>query len=266
MLKPPTMSAIKLFSFIILLSACGIKKPINVSKNPSSTVYNQMSEDLLTKLKADQNILEIQTKLVEVSDKQLYATLKTDEQKKSFWLNIYNAYIIAALNRSPEWYKDRGTFFSKHQVNIAGHLLSFDDIENGIIRKSQYKFGLGYVRRVWPSKFERKMRVNERDYRIHFALNCGANSCPPVRIYKPETVDAQLENTSKLYLQKYTTYNKKNNTVTTSSLTNWFKGDFGGKNGVIQILDGFNIIPKDTKPTIAYGNYDWTLNINNYAP
>ena len=259
------MSTVKIFLLIITLNACGIKKPINPSKNTTSTVYNQMSEDLLVKLKADENILDLQTKLVEVTDEQLFETLKTDEQKKSFWLNIYNAYVIAALKRNPEMYKDRGSFFTKHQVNIAGHLLSFDDIENGLIRKSQYKFGLGYIRRIFPSQFESKMRVNERDYRIHFALNCGANSCPPVRIYKAQTIDEQLENTSKLYLQKYTTYSNKNNTVFTSSLTKWFKGDFGGTNGVIQILQGFSIIPADSNPKVDYAAYDWTLNINNFA-
>jgi hypothetical protein len=265
MLKSKKMLSTKIFLCAILLSACGIKKPVNLTKNSTSTIYNQMSEDLLVKLKANENILDIQTKLVEVSDKQLYATFKTDEQKKSFWLNIYNAYIIATLKRSPELYKDRGSFFSKKQVNIAGHLLSFDEIENGMIRKSQYKFGLGYIRTPFVSDFERKLRVNERDYRIHFALNCGANSCPPVRIYKVQTIDAQLENTAKLYLQKNSTYNKKTNVVTTSSLTKWFKGDFGATDGVKQILKGFKIIPQESNPKIEYGNYDWTLNVNNFA-
>lgn len=30
------------------------------------------------------------------------------------------------------------------------------------------------------------------DPRIHFALNCGAASCPPIRIYTPESLDFGL--------------------------------------------------------------------------
>ena len=30
------------------------------------------------------------------------------------------------------------------------------------------------------------------DARIHFALNCGANSCPPIRIYEHEKLDQQV--------------------------------------------------------------------------
>ena len=31
------------------------------------------------------------------------------------------------------------------------------------------------------------------DPRVHFALVCGARSCPPVRVYSSETLDAELE-------------------------------------------------------------------------
>jgi len=31
------------------------------------------------------------------------------------------------------------------------------------------------------------------DNRVHFALNCGARSCPPVRYYTPETLDEDLD-------------------------------------------------------------------------
>ena len=77
-----------------------------------------------------------------------------------------------------------------------------------MIRKSQFKFGLGYIRTLFPSAFERHLRVEQRDFRIHFAINCGAKSCPPVRVYYPKTVNAQLENAAKVYLKDFTTYKK----------------------------------------------------------
>jgi len=38
------------------------------------------------------------------------------------------------------------------------------------------------------------------DPRIHAALNCGSNSCPPVGIYKSELIDTQLEESMKTFV------------------------------------------------------------------
>ncbi len=37
------------------------------------------------------------------------------------------------------------------------------------------------------------LAVNPPDPRIHFALNCGAASCPPIRVFKPASLEAGLE-------------------------------------------------------------------------
>ena len=76
--------------------------------------------------------------------------LTNDQAKKAFWINIYNGYIIAILKKDKSLFDDRGAFFKKKQINIAGNILSFDDIENGMIRKSQFKYGLGYVGKIFP--------------------------------------------------------------------------------------------------------------------
>ena len=34
-----------------------------------------------------------------------------------------------------------------------------------------------------------KVALSELDPRIHFALNCGARSCPPIRVYTEEKYD-----------------------------------------------------------------------------
>jgi len=33
----------------------------------------------------------------------------------------------------------------------------------------------------------------KRDPRIHFALVCGAKSCPPIKVYKPDNLDYALD-------------------------------------------------------------------------
>ncbi|TKB97724.1 DUF547 domain-containing protein [Pedobacter cryophilus] len=260
------MRIIIVIAFLISsIISCGIKRPNEVNKEIKSTVYNGWSENMLKNLKANKEVTDIQTKLANVTKDELNTILVLDEQRKAFWINIYNGYIIALLRKDKSLFDDRGAFFTKKQIKIAGETLSFDDIENGMIRKSQFKFGLGYVGKVFPPAFERQLRVKQRDFRIHFAINCGAKSCPPVRIYAAKTVNEQLQNATKMYLTDFTKYNKENNTVETSTLMSWFRGDFGGKYGTKKILKEFNLIPDDSNPNLTFGNYDWTLDINNFA-
>ena len=35
--------------------------------------------------------------------------------------------------------------------------------------------------------------LSKMDARIHFALVCGAKSCPPIRVYSPENLDEALQ-------------------------------------------------------------------------
>lgn len=258
----------KLLAILIVVSSvvsCGIQKPKETAEPISSTKYNDLSEQLLKNLKAGKSVEAIQNTLAKTTEDELESTLALDEQRKAFWINVYNGYIISILKKNKSLFEDRTAFFTKKQINIAGNLLSFDDIENGMIRKSQYKFGLGYVGKLFPPAFERHLRVKHRDYRIHFAINCGAKSCPPVRIYEAKTVNKQLQNATSNYLKKHTKYNQKANSVTTSTLTSWFRGDFGGKRGTKKILKELNLIPMDSNPSLEYGDYDWTLDINNFA-
>jgi hypothetical protein len=248
-----------------VFSGCGIQKPVILNNNIQSTIYNDLSEVMLRNLQSGKNIFDIQEKIASVSKDELYKVLVLDEQRKAFWINIYNGYIISILKNNKELFNDRGTFFTKKQINIAGELLSFDDIENGMIRKSQFKFGLGYIGKIFPPAFERQLRVKQRDFRIHFAINCGAKSCPPVRIYTAKTVNDQLNNAAISYLKANTKYSKENNSVETSTLMSWFRGDFGGKTGAIEILKKFNLIPNDSKPDLTFGDYNWALDLNNYA-
>lgn len=250
---------------IASVSSCGVQRPNGSDKRVESTKFNRLSEEMLNNLKANKSVAAIQKSLASIKEEELENDLALDEQRKAFWINIYNGYIIATLKNNKDKFNDRGAFFGKEQINIAGNMLSFDDIENGMIRKSQYKFGLGYIGKIFPPSFERHLRVKQRDYRIHFAINCGAKSCPPVRIYKAETVNDQLQQAAKAYLTNHTKYDNSEDTVETSVLTSWFRGDFGGKSGTKKILKEFKLIPEDSNPSLNYGSYDWTLDIDNFA-
>ena len=174
----------------------------------ASINFNTLSENLLKNIKAKKNTSEIRKQLANTTIATLENSLKTDEQKLAFWINIYNAYIQVILTENPDLYNNRSEIFNKDQIPIAKELVSFAKIEHGIIRKSQWPLGLGLIRKWFPNKFERKLRVDSRDFRIHFALNCGAKDCPPVAIYEADRLDEQLNKGTKNYLTKTSTYTK----------------------------------------------------------
>jgi len=225
--------------------------------------YLATAEEMLTAIKNKEDVTNFRKTFELANEDQLAAQLGTDEQKIAFWVNIYNAYIQDILYKNPEKYNDRGIFFKSKQIPIAGRLLSFADIEHGIIRRSQHEFFLGYLTRPFASDFEKKFRVKHRDYRIHFALNCGAKSCPPVAVYEWTRLSEQLDKSTKAYLSKFTVLKKDENTAYVTSLFSWFRGDFGGLDGIKNILLKFGLIP-DKDIRLKTSTYDWTLDLGNF--
>jgi len=233
--------------------------------SPNSEIsYIELSAQLLEKIIANQETASIQTQLATVSVEELSAQLSNDIQKKAFWINVYNAHIQIILNENPDLYKDRGAFFKKEQITIAGELLSFDDIEHGIIRSSTIKLSWGLLKNPFVGKYERTFRTDDTDPRVHFALNCGAKSCPLVAIYYPENFDKKIDAVVINFLKKETTYKKTENKVMITPLFSWFRGDFDGKNGIKKFLKNYQLIPEDSDPELIFIDYDWTLSLGNY--
>ena len=225
--------------------------------------YLLTSQEFLEDIR-DKKDVSAYLKIYEACDiDKLSGQLGTDDQKFAFWVNIYNAYIQVILSANPKKYEDRRTFFKEKQINIGGQWMSFADIEHGILRRSQHEYFLGYLTRLFPSSLEKKLRVSKRDYRIHFALNCGAKSCPPVAIYDWTRLDEQFDKSTKAFLNKFTSYKEDEKTAYVTSLFSWFRGDFGGIEGIKDILLKHQLIPaKNTRVKIS--NYDWTLDLGNF--
>jgi len=169
------------------------------------------------------------------------------------------------LRPNPEMYQDKRSFFKIKQIPIAGLKLAFADIEHGIIRGSQNEFFLGYVRKLFPPEYEKKLRVTQRDFRIHFALNCGAKDCPPVAVYTDANLDYELDYMSRKYLKSYSEIDNDKKEVRTAQLFSWFRGDFGGSDGIRKILVDYEVIPHSPKYRLYQKKYDWTLKLNNFV-
>ena len=230
----------------------------------SSNKLVQLSQDFMYAAKTGDETSGFIEQLKNISFDDLKTTIKTDDDKKAFWINLYNAYTQASLKKNPEQYKKRSQFFGSRQIEIAGKQFSLDDIEHGILRRSKIKWSLGYFNKLFPGKVEKQLRVDKLDYRLHFALNCGAKSCPPIAFYKPETINQQLDLATKAYLRSEAAYDETINTVKLPTLMNWFRRDFGGKRKMIDLLKKLSIIPADKNPKIKFKDYDWTLYLQNY--
>lgn len=250
----------KYISSLILLLFLGVNDMF--AQSDKSMI--QLSQEFLKALQDRKPTDEYKKALAEISLEDLSQQINTDEKRLAFWINIYNAFIMDILKDAPEKYEDRSTFFKAKQMIIAGEEVSFDDVEHGVIRSSVIKLSLGYLSKWFVSNWERKLRTNQRNYRVHFALNCGAKSCPPVAIYDDKTVNDDLEKISKQYLSRVSSYDEGQKKVVTTPLMSWFRGDFGGKKGTKNILKKHGLIPS-TDVDLAFDSYDWTLYLFNFT-
>ncbi len=223
------------------------------------------AQSLLLAVKKNEDYLPFKRILAEISLADILEQLSNDTEKKAFWINTYNAYIQIILKEIPSLAHKTSKLYAYPWFEIAGHRLSFDTVEHGILRKSQFKFGLGYISMPWASTFEQKNRVLVPDARIHFTLNCGATSCPPIAFYAADKLEAQLEMATHSYLEQTTAYDATKNQVKVSPLLLWFRGDFGGKPGILKLLKKYQLLPQDANPSLGYDSYDWSLHLANFS-
>ena len=230
----------------------------------SSSALVKLSQDFMYAAKTNEPIAAHIKKLHELNYNELLTGLKTDDDKKAFWINLYNAYTNASLHANPDQYKSRNKFFKNKNIVVAGKTFSLDKIEHGILRRSSIKWSLGYLSKLFPNKTEKELRVNKLDYRIHLALNCGAKSCPPIAFYNPENLNTQLDIATTAYLTGETNYNAATNILKLPALLNWFRRDFGGKQKMVELLKSKQLLASDVNPKIKFKKYDWALYLDNY--
>jgi len=219
----------------------------------------RLAIDLLAAALAGEPVEDLVREIARLERGFLRASLTDDDARRAFWLNLYNAWIQVRIAQEPAAYGNRLRFFAARAIPVAGTRLSLNAIEHGILRRSQLSIGFGYVRNPLPSTFERALRVDRLDPRIHFALNCGARSCPPIGVYRPEIVDSQLELATAGYLGSEVTFDPQHEVAAVPRLFRWYRGDFGGHDGIVALLERHGRIPAGVRPRLRYGAYDWTM-------
>jgi hypothetical protein len=199
-------------------------------------------------------------RLATIDSSALEEALEDDASRLAFWVNVYNG---AALRQPAvgELWQDRLTRFRRRAVVVAGNALSLDAIEHGLLRRSRWKVGLGYVSNPRPSQFERRHRVEQVDPRIHFALNCGVVSCPPIAAYEAGRIGEQLEEASRSYLLGEVV--RDGASVQVPALMLWYLGDFGGPPGIRRLLRAHGVA--GWNGPIRFRPYDWAPAPDNWT-
>ena len=225
-----------------------------------------IAADLLYRVKTGGDTAALRDRLAALDRERLRGVLSDRESKLAFWLNCYNAYAQVLLDDDPSLlesgFLERWKFFGR--VPVAGVWLSLDDIEHGLLRGSKHPFGMGYLPRPFPSSFEREFRLETVDPRIHFALSCGAESCPPVAVYSPDDCDEELDVSAEWFLEENVSYDAARDVATVPRLFLWYRGDFGGKRGVRTFLRRYDAVPPETRPTLEYDEYDWSVTAGDF--
>ncbi|XP_068755580.1 uncharacterized protein [Montipora capricornis] len=157
----------------------------------------------------------------------------TREETLAFFINIYNALVIHAnVVRGPPvnlW--QRYKFFNTIYYVIGGFTFSLNEIENGVLRSNRK--AIGAVTRPFSKSDPRlKIALPEPEPKIHFALVCGAKSCPPIKTYTASGIDEELALAAESFLEGEDgcVLNMPKNEVRLSKIFQWYKVDFGSDN------------------------------------
>jgi len=182
----------------------------------------------------------------------------TPKQQLAHWINVYNVNTVATIVEGypVKSIRDLSTdpiirlnVFKKERVPVGNAKLSLNDVEND------------------------KIRDGFKDPRIHFAINCAAKSCPPIRTeaFTAEKLDAQLDDQTRTFLNgpHGARFKRDGDTlvITTTKIMDWFGDDFekwgGGKAAFIRKYvpaDKQKLIDQAKDIDFEYDDYDWGLN------
>lgn len=180
---------------------------------------------------------------------------------RAFWINLYNVLVMHAVvtRGHPGTNPLRQlAFFSRRIWIVGGQRLSLDDLEHGLLRGNRRhpfyplpQLGPGDPRRPWVLPLEP---------RVHFALNCGARSCPPIGVYRADGLEEQLKLATASYLGSEV--EPAGRVLRLPQILRWYAGDFGGREGLAELLGRH--LGLETAEVLGrrwvYKPYDWRTN------
>lgn len=169
----------------------------------------------------------------------------SEAEQIAFYINLYNAAMLQIVleNYPLESVKTIGilpfSVFKKDLITLGEGKVSLDDIEKGILLNQYF------------------------DPRIHFALNCASESCPPLRAepFIGSEVKKQLQEQTELFAksERAVRVNEEVRSIAYSELFKWYAADFEGKRPA-DYLNQYRLKALPTNYKVEWIPYDWSLN------
>ncbi|MFK7730781.1 MAG: DUF547 domain-containing protein [Pseudomonadales bacterium] len=175
-----------------------------------------------------------------------FRELPTAEQRMAFLINAYNALTVdLVLAHYPvDSIKDIGGWFSGpwsiEVYPVGDDALTLDEIEHENLRL------MG-------------------DPRIHFAINCASQSCPVLSdtAFRADQLQQQLDEQRLVFITSSRGVQFEDDDsgdVKVSKIFSWFNSDWGGTDGVLEMLQDQHPNGEDILDIDGYMQYDWSLN------
>jgi hypothetical protein len=187
------------------------------------------------------------------------------DTRLAFWINAYNELVAEGLRvlgiRETVW--EVPDFFDRIQCRAGAGIFSANDIEHGVLRGNRANPLTGAA--PFGPDDPRLAYAAPLDPRIHFAIHCGARSCPTARRYDGARLGAQLDASTRAFLGETVTL--EGGTLVVTPIFRWFAEDFaqwpGGPTGFLAahledgpvkraVLDGGGA-------SMTWRDYDWRL-------
>ncbi|MFI5364420.1 MAG: DUF547 domain-containing protein [Candidatus Binatia bacterium] len=178
----------------------------------------------------------------------------TAEDALAYWINAYNAFtlhaILAEYPITSVWKTRDGQFFQRRRHIAGDRAVSLDDIEHTILR-GQFA-----------------------EPRIHFAINCGSNGCPPLRpqAYEGRGLRETLRAATEQFLASEWNCRVDHaaRRIFISRIFKMYVEDFAGNTGssqeyragVLRFVAQHTGVPLEAIADyeMVYNTYDWGLN------
>lgn len=129
--------------------------------------YIDLSERILAKAKLQEDTAALRKELYYIRTNILESKINTDDQKKIFWINIYNSYVLIMANEKLQIKKP----YKLKRIKFSNFLLSLNDIEYGILRIQQYNIGFYKIYNSFYPAYIKKLALEIKDSTIILHLN-----------------------------------------------------------------------------------------------
>lgn len=169
--------------------------------------------------------------------KRVDLTSLSREEKIALFINVYNALVIHAfvVQGPPNTLWKRYKFFNSVSYIIGGRVFTLNDIENGVLRSNRKPVGV--FKKPFSSHDPRlKIALEHPEPRVHFALVCGAKSCPPIKTYSPDNIEEELNLAMESFLEgDACRVDLEKKEIHLTSILKWYKIDFGNNNQEVML-------------------------------